>query len=60
MFKLESIKRHILIIEKLRPLKRATFAKIVDYLAKESNWMAITISMYQNARFNDLDDIVTI
>jgi predicted DNA-binding transcriptional regulator YafY len=36
MSKLESTKRHILIIKKLRQAKRATFAEIADYLAKES------------------------
>ncbi|GHV11530.1 WYL domain-containing protein [Bacteroidia bacterium] len=36
MSKLESTKRHILIIKKLRQAKQATFAEIADYLAKES------------------------
>jgi predicted DNA-binding transcriptional regulator YafY len=36
MSKLESTKRHILIIKKLRQARQATFAEIADYLAKES------------------------
>jgi hypothetical protein len=52
MSKLESTKRHILIIKKLQQSKQVTFAEITDYLAKNVNWTATTISMYRNARFN--------
>jgi predicted DNA-binding transcriptional regulator YafY len=61
MSKLESHKRQLLIIKKLRQVKRATFAEIADYLARESEldgFYDFNISKRTFAR--DLDDIATL
>jgi predicted DNA-binding transcriptional regulator YafY len=61
MSKLESTKRHRLIIKKLRQVKRATFAEIADYLARESEldgYYNFTVSKRTFAR--DLEDIATL
>ncbi|GHV58419.1 WYL domain-containing protein [Bacteroidia bacterium] len=61
MSKLESTKRHILIIKKLRQAKRATFAEIANYLAKESEldgYYDFNVSKRTFQR--DVEDIATI
>ncbi|MDR1897701.1 MAG: WYL domain-containing protein [Prevotellaceae bacterium] len=60
MSKLESTKRHILIIKKLRQSKQATFAEIADYLDRETEldgYYDFNISKRTFAR--DLEDIGT-
>jgi predicted DNA-binding transcriptional regulator YafY len=61
MSKLESTKRHILIIKKLRQAKQVTFAEIADYLAKESEldgYYDFNVSKRTFQR--DVEDIATI
>jgi predicted DNA-binding transcriptional regulator YafY len=61
MSKTESTKRHFLIIKKLRQAKRATFAEIADYLARETEldgYYDFNVSKRTFAR--DLVDIGTI
>ncbi|GHV69281.1 WYL domain-containing protein [Bacteroidia bacterium] len=61
MSKLESIKRHILIINKLRQAKKATFAEISDSLAKASEldgYYDFNVSKRTFQR--DVEDIATL
>jgi predicted DNA-binding transcriptional regulator YafY len=61
MSKLESTKRHILIIKKLRQAKQVTFAEIADYLAKESEldgYYDFNVSKRTFQR--DVEDIATL
>jgi predicted DNA-binding transcriptional regulator YafY len=61
MSKLESTKRHILIIKKLRQAKQATFAEIADYLAKESELDGFYDFKVSKRTFQrDVEDIATL